>query len=87
MGTATGPAFAVFETEPNNTFPGQSATVGTLYQGFLCNISCGTADPIDFYGYAGRTLETDWKFLGWKDVLCVGDPKQMYNHVYGRPTA
>jgi len=37
----------------------------------------------DFYGYAGRTLETDWKFLGWKDVLCVCDPAKMYDHLYG----
>jgi len=37
----------------------------------------------NFYGYAGRTLETDWKFLGWKDVLCVCDPAKMYDHLYG----
>jgi len=54
-------------------------SVETKYDSLL-----GTDHTLDdFYGYAGRTLETDWKFLGWKDVLCVGDPKQMYNHVYG----
>ncbi len=37
----------------------------------------------DFYGYAGRTLETNWRFLGWKDVLCVCDPSKMYDHLYG----
>ena len=54
-------------------------SVETKYDSLL-----GTDHTLDdFYGYAGRTLETDWKFLGWKDVLCVCDPAKMYDHLYG----
>lgn len=37
----------------------------------------------DFYGFSGRTLEWNWKFLGWKDVLFISDPKYVYTHLYG----
>ncbi len=29
----------------------------------------------DFYAFNGRPLEWNWKFLGWKQVLAVTDPK------------
>ena len=43
-------AAAAPETEPNNTFPGQPATVGTLYEG---QVGVSTQDPFDFYHYTG----------------------------------
>ena len=54
-------AEAVPETEPNDTFPGQSATVGDLITGTLCPPctvpppSPFAADSIDFFGYTGLT--------------------------------
>ena len=58
LGVAASPARAlpVFETEPNDTFPGQTATVATLYRGQLCTTSCGFQVPpdlIDLYHYSG----------------------------------
>jgi hypothetical protein len=47
-------AGAVPETEPNNTFPGQNATVGTTFTGGVCRLpGCSPADEIDFYHYTG----------------------------------
>ena len=37
----------------------------------------------DYYGFNGRDLDWDWKFLGWKDVLGVYDPGYDYMHTYG----
>ena len=37
----------------------------------------------DFYTFSGRPLSWNWKFLGWKDVLCVADPKEDYPYFYG----
>jgi hypothetical protein len=37
----------------------------------------------DFYGFSGREPDWNFKFLGWKDVLCVLDPKDDYSHSYG----
>ena len=37
----------------------------------------------DFYGFSGREPDWNFKFLGWKDVLCVMDPKDNYQHSYG----
>ncbi len=37
----------------------------------------------DFYGFAGRPLEWDWRFLGWKDVLTVMDSKYDFQRTYG----
>jgi len=37
----------------------------------------------DFYGFAGRELEWKWRFLGWKDLLCVQDSKHTYSEFYG----
>jgi len=37
----------------------------------------------DFYGFAGRELEWQWKFLGWKDMLCVQDSAHTYSEFYG----
>ncbi len=37
----------------------------------------------DFYGFNGRPLEWNWKFLGWKQVLAVTDPKWDFPHFYG----
>ena len=54
-------------------------SVETKYDSLL-----GTDHTLDdFYGYAGRVLDMDWKFLGYKDILCVCDPKGMHDHVYG----
>jgi hypothetical protein len=52
---ATSTAFAAPETEPNDTFPGQAATVGTVYDGTLCTLTCQPLDLIDFYDYSGLT--------------------------------
>ena len=45
---------AVPETESNNTFPGQPATVGVTYSAFLC-LGCAPSvlDTIDFFHYTG----------------------------------
>jgi len=47
-------AAAVPETEPNNTFPGQPATVGVTYSAFLC-LGCAPSvlDTIDLFHYTG----------------------------------
>jgi hypothetical protein len=37
----------------------------------------------DFYGFSGRELDWNWKFLGYKDVLSVFDPKDDRIHLYG----
>ena len=37
----------------------------------------------DFYTFAGRSTRWNFKFLGWKDVLCVHDSKHDYSHTYG----
>ena len=37
----------------------------------------------DFYSFSGRTMEWNWKFLGWKDALAVHDSKWDYQHTYG----
>jgi len=37
----------------------------------------------DFYGFSGREPDWNFRFLGWKDVLCVLDPKDDYSHSYG----
>ena len=49
---STAKAGAVFEIEPNNTFPGQSATLGTPITGALCQ-GCliFPVDTIDFFHY------------------------------------
>ena len=59
-------------------------SVETKYDSLL-----GTDHTLDdFYGYAGRTLETDWKLLlGWKDVLCVCDPARNCTTISTVPTA
>jgi hypothetical protein len=48
----------VLESEPNNTFPGQSANVDDVIAGNLCGAICSatptnTADTIDFFHYTG----------------------------------
>ena len=44
----------------------------------------GTDTTIDdFYTFSGHQLQWNWKFLGWKDVLCVADIKDDYTHLYG----
>ena len=48
---ASAGAAPILETEPNNTFPGQPATVGVTYQGTVS--PGGPADLIDFYHYKG----------------------------------
>ena len=37
----------------------------------------------DFYGFSGRPLEWNWKFMGWKDMLVVMDSKYDDSHFYG----
>lgn len=37
----------------------------------------------DFYGFAGRPVEWKWKFLGYKDALCVMDSSHDYTYLYG----
>jgi hypothetical protein len=37
----------------------------------------------DFYTFSGRPVRWNFKFLGWKDVLCVLDSKYDYAHLYG----
>jgi hypothetical protein len=37
----------------------------------------------DFYSFSGRPLNWNWKFLGWKDVLCILDSRTDYPHLYG----
>jgi len=37
----------------------------------------------DFYTFSGRPVRWNFKFLGWKDALCVHDSKYDYAHCYG----
>jgi len=37
----------------------------------------------DFYSFSGRALQWNWKFLGWKDLLCVMDSKYDYARLSG----
>ncbi len=37
----------------------------------------------DFYTFAGRSIRWNFKFLGWKDLLCVFDSKYDSPHLYG----
>ncbi len=37
----------------------------------------------DFYSFWGRSVEWDWKFLGWKKLLSVMDSSHDYVHLYG----
>ena len=37
----------------------------------------------DLYTFSGRELQWKWKFLGWKDLLCVMDAQNDYQHFYG----
>ncbi len=37
----------------------------------------------DFFTFSGHVLQWKWRFLGWKDVLCVGDARDDYTHLYG----
>jgi len=37
----------------------------------------------DFYTFSGRALSWNWKFLGWRDLLSVSDPKADYPSFYG----
>ncbi len=37
----------------------------------------------DFYGFSGRELTWDWKFLGWKEYLALQDSEYEYSHLYG----
>lgn len=37
----------------------------------------------DLYTFSGRELLWKWKFLGWKDLLCVMDAQNDYQHFYG----
>lgn len=37
----------------------------------------------DFYGFSGRPLEWNWRFMGWKDMLVVQDSKYDDSHFYG----
>jgi len=44
----------------------------------------GTEQTVDdFYTFSGRALSWNWKFIGWKDLLCVFDPKGDYPLFYG----
>lgn len=37
----------------------------------------------DFYSFSGRPLLWNWRFIGWKDLLCIMDSKYDYARVYG----
>jgi hypothetical protein len=37
----------------------------------------------DFNTFSGRPVRWNWKFLGWRDLLCVMDSKYDYAHYYG----
>ena len=37
----------------------------------------------DFYTISDRIAQWKFKFLGWKDMLCVMDGKNDYGHFYG----
>ena len=37
----------------------------------------------DFYTFGGRSVRWNFKFLGWKDLLCVFDSKYDAPHLYG----
>ncbi|MGD0073983.1 MAG: DUF1329 domain-containing protein [Candidatus Binataceae bacterium] len=44
----------------------------------------GTEQTVeDFYTFSGRALSWNWKFLGWRDLLSVSDPKGDYPTFYG----
>ena len=52
---------AIPETEPNDTFPGQPATVGVTYTGTVCpTCSPPFTDPIDFFHYTGLAPGTSF---------------------------
>lgn len=48
-------AVPVNETEPNNTFPGQSANVGDVISGTV-HSSGPTPDPLDLFSYTGLSV-------------------------------
>lgn len=37
----------------------------------------------DFNTFSGRPVRWNWKFLGWRNLLCVMDSKYDYAHYYG----
>lgn len=37
----------------------------------------------DFNTFSGRMVRWNWKFLGWRNLLCVMDSKYDYPHFYG----
>ncbi|MDB5107446.1 MAG: outer rane lipoproteinsorting protein [Candidatus Binatus sp.] len=37
----------------------------------------------DFYSFSGRAVQWNWKFLGWRNILCVMDSKHDYGHFFG----
>ena len=37
----------------------------------------------DFNTFSGRMVRWNWKFLGWRNLLCVMDSKYDYGHFYG----
>jgi len=37
----------------------------------------------DFYTFSGHQLQWKWKFLGWKDLLCMMDLKEDVPYLYG----
>lgn len=37
----------------------------------------------DFYTFSGRELQWKWKFIGFRDLLCVADSKSNSEHWYG----
>ncbi len=37
----------------------------------------------DFYGFSGRELSWNWKFLGWKKYLALQDSEHEYTYLYG----
>jgi len=37
----------------------------------------------DFDTFSGRPVRWNWKFLGWRNLLCVMDSKYDYPHYYG----
>jgi len=51
--TAKGEAVTL-DAEPNNTFPGQNATLGDTISGSVCSAGCiSPFDPIDLFHYTG----------------------------------
>lgn len=44
----------------------------------------GTDETLsDFYSFSGHVLDWNWKFLGWKDMLCILDSEHTDTHTYG----